>query len=212
MQIPTHDHAESLLQEAAEMNPGPWVGHSRTAAEAARRIAARLDGMDPEAAYVLGLLHDIGRRCGVHGMRHITDGYYFLEGLGYSSAARICLTHSFPLQEPRSMLGWDGTREDEQFVYCTIEDMEYDDYDRLIQLVDALAFPGGCCLIEKRMVDVVMRYGFNAYTTRKWQAHFAILRNFEECTGGSIYALLPNIIHTTFGENFSTAPGTSTAK
>ena len=34
----------------------------------------------------------------------------------------------------------------------------YDDYDRLVQLWDAWAMPSGFCLLEKRFVDVTMRY------------------------------------------------------
>ena len=70
MRIPDRYQAELWLQEAGELNPGPWVAHSRYVAEAARNIAARLPTLDVEAAYVLGLLHDIGRRAGVTGMRH----------------------------------------------------------------------------------------------------------------------------------------------
>ena len=187
-----------LLLEAEQLNPGPWSAHSRVAAAAARNIAARLPGMDSSAAYIMGLLHDIGRRHGVAGMRHITDGYHFMTALGYSSAARICLTHSFPLQDPKSMLGWDGSEEDRAFVYRCIPQLEYDDYDRLIQLADALALPHGSCLIEKRMVDVVLRYGFNEYTAQKWKAHYAIKQYFEDRIGQSIYALLPDVIETTY--------------
>src|SRR5690606_11813878 len=88
LNIPTLSQAEMLLAEAEQLNPGPWSPHSRVAAAAARKIAACVPGMDSSAAYILGLLHDIGRRHGVAGMRHITDGYHFMTGLGYSSAAR----------------------------------------------------------------------------------------------------------------------------
>jgi hypothetical protein len=202
LDIPTREQAEKLLKEAGQLNPGPWVRHSQVAAEAAFLIAERVPGMDAEGSYILGLLHDIGRRYGVYGMRHITDGFGYMESLGYSRAARICITHSFPLQDPRTMLGWDGTPEEEQFVYHYIASNTYDDYDRLIQLADALALPNGCCLIEKRMVDVSMRYGFNDFTIPKWKAHLAILRGFEEKIGMSIYSVLPNVIETTFGEGF----------
>ena len=82
MRIPDRHQAELWLQEAGVLNPGPWVAHSRHVAEAARNIAARLPSLDSEAAYVLGLLHDIGRRAGVTGMRHVLDGYTFLAAAG----------------------------------------------------------------------------------------------------------------------------------
>ena len=34
-----------------------------------------------------------------------------------------------------------------------VKNAVYDDYDRLVQLCDALALPSGFCLLEKRFVD-----------------------------------------------------------
>lgn len=58
---PTIQEAERLLKEAAQCNPGPWENHSRVAAQCAKKIAEKCMGMNPEKAYVLGLMHDIGR-------------------------------------------------------------------------------------------------------------------------------------------------------
>ena len=52
--------------------------------------------------------------------------------------------------------------------------MEYDDYDRLIQLCDSLANASGFCLMEKRMLDVRLRYGIDEYALRKWRTTFDI--------------------------------------
>ena len=57
---PDRKTAEALLTEAEPHNPGPWGDHSRTAAHCAEAIAAAC-GLDADKAYVLGLLHDIGR-------------------------------------------------------------------------------------------------------------------------------------------------------
>ena len=66
-------------------------------------------------------------------------------------------------------------------------------------MCDALALPGGCCLIEKRLVDVALRHGFNEFTLAKWEAKLAIQREFEAVIGQSIYRLLPGVIENTFG-------------
>ena len=50
---------------------------------------------DGEKAYILGLLHDIGRKFGVRHLGHVSDGDSYMLSLGYDEAARICLTHSF---------------------------------------------------------------------------------------------------------------------
>ena len=42
--------------------------HSMYVAEGAKLIAEQTDNLNPEVAYILGLLHDIGRREGVHAM------------------------------------------------------------------------------------------------------------------------------------------------
>ena len=90
MRLPTVIEAEKLLNEAEQHNPGAWIGHSKTAAFCARAIAKRCDNLDADTAYILGLLHDIGRREGVTDMRHIIDGYNFMTSLGYDDCARIC--------------------------------------------------------------------------------------------------------------------------
>ncbi len=59
--VPTLDEAERILKEAEQLNPGAWVDHSRNVALGARIIAGKTGDMVPELAYVLGLLHDIGR-------------------------------------------------------------------------------------------------------------------------------------------------------
>ena len=95
--VPSREWSERLLAESAALNPGPWEMHSRHVALGAQLIAARCPGLDLERAYILGLLHDIGRRFGVTGMRHVLDGYEFLSKEGFIGAARICMTHSYPI-------------------------------------------------------------------------------------------------------------------
>jgi hypothetical protein len=199
MKIPVLDEAERLLQEANDLNPGPWVEHSRNVALAAKCIAQHTD-LDAEKAFVFGLLHDIGRREGVSGMKHILDGYTFLENLGYSDAARICLTHSFPVKDVYSYSGHkDVSDEQSHFIQDFLNELKFDDYDKLLQLCDCLALPEGICLMEKRMVDVVLRLGFNEFTVQKWKAWFEIKNYFENKIGKSLYAVLPRVINTTFG-------------
>ena len=69
--LPDITEAERLLEESYEMCPGPWKDHSRTAAHCARKIAERCEGMDADKAYILGLLHDIGRRFGHRHLGHV---------------------------------------------------------------------------------------------------------------------------------------------
>lgn len=191
MNIPTVIDAESLLQEAETMNPGPWIGHSRTAAFCARAIAEHYNDLNTDTAYVFGLLHDIGRRFGVTDMKHIIDGYRFMKSLGYEDCARICLTHSFPYKDICSYNGQnDCTAEETGFITAYLKRTNYDDYDKLIQLCDALAFPDGATYIEKRLVEVVLRRGFNDLTIPKWKAFLELKDYFDEKAGKDTYKII----------------------
>ena len=81
----------------------------------------------------------------------------------------------------------------EQFV----KDAVYDDYDRLVQLCDSLALPTGFCILERRFVEVTIRYDFHPYTIARWKKVFAIKDYFDEKCHCSIYELLPGIIENT---------------
>ncbi len=181
MNIPSRAEAENLLNEAATMFPGEWVAHNRVAGKCAEAIAEKCGDIDPEAAYVLGLLHDIGRRFGSSDLRHVINGYKFMQEQGYTDSARICLTHSFPLKDMASYNGHNDCDSDETiFIQSYISKTQYDDYDRLIQLCDAISYPAGPCHLEKRFVDVVMRKGFSELTIPKWQEFYKIKKYFEE--------------------------------
>ena len=186
---PKRAEAEALLKEAEPHNPGKWVAHSRVAAFCAERIAAS-SGMNPDKAYVLGLLHDIGRRFGISHMAHVYKGWKYMLELGYPAVARICLTHSYSTQSLDDAIGnADITNEQYEELSKALLNCEYDDYDRLIQLCDSIAMAEGVADIEKRMTDIKNRYG--KYPQRKWDKNIALKKYFEKKAGtDSIYGLL----------------------
>ena len=185
---PTIEEAEALLREAESRNPGLWGNHSRVAARCAEKIAAAA-GMDRERAYVLGLLHDIGRRFGIRHLGHVSDGYHYMMELGYPAVARICLTHSFNLPTLDVYVGKrDITPEQQEEMQTLLDGVQYDDYDRLIQLCDCLAGTEGVMDMEARMADVKRRYGF--YPQEKWDANLKLKRYFEEKAGKDIYEIV----------------------
>jgi hypothetical protein len=205
MKIPTIEQANNMLQEAKIINPGPWVAHSLNTAEAARIIASKLPEINEDYAYILGLLHDIGRRYGVTDLRHVLDGYQYLCSQGYEDAAQICLTHSFPLQDTGTFAGdWDCTENEKQIISKMLQSFTYTIYDRLIQLCDCIAMPSGFCLMEIRFIDVAMRRGLNENFQERWQAYFDLRDEFSHKLGYSIYQLLPGIVENTF--HFSIQP------
>ena len=184
---PSVEEAEILLQEAESCNPGPWSNHSRIAALCAKKIA-QAAGMEAEKAYVLGLLHDIGRKFGKGHLTHVYDGWRYMQQLGYHDVARICLTHSFSVPTLHVYVGnCDIPQSRQHELEDTLEAISYDDYDRLIQLCDCLAGAEGVVDMEDRMADVKRRYG--NYPQEKWDANMALKAYFEEKTGSNIYDL-----------------------
>lgn len=203
MSIPSLEEAEAFLNDAQARNPGPWISHSLNVGRAAQAVAEHCAGLEPRRALILGYLHDIGRREGITANRHMLDGYTFLAARGFEDAARICLTHSFPISDNLSLEtavgAWDCSEEERAFVQRYLEGVTYTDYDRLLQLCDCLALPSGCCTLEKRFVDVTLRYGFNDFTLPRWRAYLDLQTYFEEKMERPLYAVLPGIVETTLG-------------
>ena len=194
--LPTKEQALEELRIAGEMNPGPWVKHSENAGIAARNIAEKIPGMDPDKAYVVGLLHDIGRRVGIVDIpTHIYEGYKYCMSKGWDEAARVCMTHSYRLMKEE--FDYEPTSDMEKEIKKFICSTEADDYDKLIQLCDSLAVDYGFVILEKRFVDVTRRYGIMEGYIKGWDVSFAIKEAFEEKMGCSIYDVLPDIGRTT---------------
>lgn len=189
---PMRQEAEALLAEAAQCNPGPWEAHSRVTARCAEKIAERCPEMDAEKAWVLGLLHDIGRKFGVKHLGHVYDGWQYMLRSGYDEAARICLTHSFNEGKLESYIGnFDITKEETEALRLALAQTVFDDYDRLIQLCDSLAGADGVMNIEDRMLDVKRRYG--RFPQSKWDKNLELKAYFEQMTGGDIYTVVGGI-------------------
>lgn len=186
--LPTREEAIALVKEGLSLNPGPWGRHCLTAAHCAEKIAAACGDLDPEKAYILGLLHDIGRRFGVRHLGHVSDGFSYMRSLGYEEAARICLTHSFNNHSVQEYIGkFDISDEELALIETELAKVVYDEYDLLIQLCDSLAGAEGVLDIEERMGDVKRRYG--SYPQAKWDANVELMHYFEEKMGADIYTV-----------------------
>lgn len=191
--------AERALEQACESNPGPWADHARYVALACQNIALRCPHLDGDQAYIYGILHDIGRYAGVSSERHLIDGYRYCMERGWEKAAQICISHAFMIQDIATSIGvFDMPVEDKAFIESFVKNAVYDDYDLLVQLCDALALPSGFCLLEKRFVDVTIRYGIHPATVDRWKAVLAIKTRFEKRMGCSIYEVLPGVIENSF--------------
>lgn len=186
---PSKEEAEKILVEAESCNPGPWGNHSRVVAECAEKIAKLCGDMNSDKAYVLGLLHDIGRKFGTRHLGHVYDGYHYMRKLGYDEAGQICLTHSFCNHDLKNYIGnMDITKEEQEEVEKALEESEFDDYDRLIQLCDGLGGAEGPLDMVARMEDVKQRYGY--FPQDKWIMNLGLKTYFEYKTGKDIYEII----------------------
>lgn len=187
--LPTREKAEELLIEAERCNPGAWGNHSRVTAHCAEKIAQECGDLDSDKAYIVGLLHDIGRKFGVSHLRHVSDGYSYMLSLGYDEAAKICLTHSFNGQTTDEYVGnFDTTEEELKMIQDALKIAVMDEYDKLIQLCDSIAGSDGVLEIEERMEDVKNRYG--SYPQEKWDNNLKLKKHFEEKMGKNIYSVV----------------------
>lgn len=194
--LPTRETAETLLREAELCNPGPWGNHSRVAAHCAERIALYCKDLDPDKAYILGLLHDIGRKFGVRHLGHVSDGYSYMMSLGYDEVARVCMTHSFTDGTTNDYVGkFDTSEEEMKLIQNTIKSIELDDYDKLIQMCDALSGSEGVMNMEDRMNDVRRRYG--SYSQKKWDSNMALRQYFEQKMGKDLYEVVEKATYRT---------------
>lgn len=195
----TRSIAEKALEEAFRRNPGPWADHSRYVSLACENIARRCPHLDADDACIYGLLHDIGRYAGVSSEKHLIDGYRYCIARGWEKAAQICISHAFMIQDIGTSVGvLDIPPEDQAFLAAFVKNAVYDDYDRLVQLCDALALPSGFCLLEKRFVDVAIRYGCHPALVDRWKAILTIQAHFQQIMGCSIYDCLPGVIENSF--------------
>ncbi len=197
------DRAHAELEKAEKSNPGPWTDHSKYAALACQNIAQKCPHLDPVQAYILGLMHDIGRHVGVTSNRHLVDGYHYCMHYGWDKAAQICVTHAFIIKDIHSLLGtYDMTPQEFEWLKAFVENVTYDDYDLLVQLCDKLAMPTGFCLIEKRFVDVALRYGTQPIMVPRWKRIYEIKDHFEKIMGCSIYDVLPGVVENSMRISF----------
>ncbi|MFX1389812.1 MAG: HD domain-containing protein [Promethearchaeota archaeon] len=208
MKLPDIKIVKKWLEDGKVKNPGPWVKHSEVVAIAAKMIAGYIDNLDQEQAYIMGLIHDIGRIAGKTKERHTIDGFNFLKEKGYEDLARICITHCFPNKDINANIAiWDCDESELDFIKNFLRKCKYNDYDRLIQLCDCISMEDKYVLIEKRLIDVALRYNLieqvplSVPILKKWQKYLKIKQDFDKLIGKPIYSLLPNVIENSFGFN-----------
>jgi hypothetical protein len=80
---------------------------------------------------------------------------------------------------------FDTTEEETNLIKTKLKEVKCDDYDKLIQLCDAISGAEGVMDIIDRMSDVKARYG--DYEQSKWDTNLALKDYYENKMGKNLY-------------------------
>lgn len=167
--------------------------HTTKIAEICQTLASQIDGLNPERAYILGLMHDYGKRINerVANRFHGLEGYHVLLGMGYPHLARICLTHTFPVHDFDIDFYPNYNIADLLEVKNILKDIIYDDYDRLVQYADKLCEGLNIVSFEQRMSALVTRYHLQQKHSDYLLAESKVLKDyFDKLCGIDTYKVL----------------------
>lgn len=134
--IPNRDKIKYYLKESNK-NLGSRVNHSLLIAKSAENIGKEI-GLDPDICYAIGALHDIGKAENNKHAKHIIRGFEILREDSYFFPARIAITHAFTIKDIKSYSGkLNITSREKNIIENFLFQIEYNDYDKLIQLLDS---------------------------------------------------------------------------
>lgn len=170
-----------------------YIFHTKGVAESARIIAENTLYLKPDKAYVLGLLHDYGKKYDERKSKifHARAGYEELSDMGYNDCAKICLTHSFPDKNFDDKDYSSYLPEWIEWSHKHLQNIEYDDYDRLIQLCDMFFEGLNKVSFEKRFQGIRQRYNLKPEQTVNME-NFALINKqyFSNLCKCDVYKLL----------------------
>ena len=201
--IPSLQKAKQLWQEGIDFRlnqPYAWpthkeyIFHTTGVAESAQKIAKKTPYLNPEKAYIIGLLHDYGKKYDekLTGKFHGQTGYEELLKLGYDECARIRLTHSFPNKNFNNKYYASYRPEWLSWAHQKLDEIEeYNDYDRLIQLCD-MFFEGMSKVgFEERFAGIRKRYGLSKEQTAEQEEYAKKNKKyFDTLCGMDVYKIL----------------------
>lgn len=128
--------------------------HVFNVAKIAEEFARHTNGtLDPDTAYILGLLHDIGRIKDetVTNIPHGIEGFNYLNENGYPKLAPICLTHCF-ISKNVDIKNYPAyNAELLSKVKDYLDSIEYNDYDRIVQMADMFSRGKEILSIQQRL-------------------------------------------------------------
>ena len=166
--------------------------HTIGVASAAEKIAQQIPSMDKEKAFVLGLLHDYGKRINerIEGYFHGREGYEQMMKMGYPDVAKVCLTHTFS-EKDFSDKNYSYPQEWKDWARQMLKNITYDDYDRLICLCDKFFEGLSIVSISGRVKGIVNRYHLSKTAEESlFKQSMELKKYFDKKTGQDIYQIL----------------------
>lgn len=160
----------------------------------AQKTAGKPGALDPDKAYALGLLHDIGRwrPSSLKSVPHEVLGYKTLQMLGLEEASPIALTHSMPAPEFTkgefsNKAIFMGNNDAQNYGERFIRHHEMDDYDHLIQFCDVISNHDCNRKIEDSLEGFQARFGFSQEREDKFNAIISNMHEFENKYDINVY-------------------------
>lgn len=161
-----------FLKNGMEINTSSWINHSFNVAIVSKKIASVLDDADEDTCYVLGLLHDVGRKFKTD-MEHTVYGFEYLVSHGYENEAIICLTHSHihgercANNEP-AVPWWewiDGKsvfHDNQDDLTDFLKNYSYSVYDNIVSIADLMATDKNVMSVYERILKLSQRTNSNS--------------------------------------------------
>lgn len=181
-----------------------YHNHIYGVAEIAKEIASRTTDLDPQKAYFMGLLHDIGKiRENVFNRHHGIIGYEMLKDID-KDIAGVCITHMFGTNtNPKFDNNFFGKQDDYNFISNYLKNNQLTEYDKLIQCCDTLADSRGFVTIEQRAQDYEKRHGMKL-PQGALEPRIKLKESFDKKIGVDIYSLYPALTARKFFINSGT--------
>lgn len=153
-----------------------YHNHVYGVAEIAKRIAQKTPNLDPEKAFVLGLLHDVGKiHQQIEGRFHGVVGFEMMMKQGAEDVALSSLLHTFPFNRlpeyDKVSNTFLGHIEDYEKTLDFAQHKKLDDYDLLVQMADSVVDLRGFVTLEQRAEEAERAHNIKISDEEKQARH-----------------------------------------
>lgn len=185
----------------------PWELHCKDVALKSELIAKYIKNIDPEYAYIYGLVHDIGRiteEGRKNPKSHPIEGWKFMNNKGYPDFAMSCITHSFPCLEDITLVPgmchpeWKPDADITKFKYDYIDSFIINKlknykstiYDKIVLLSDLMSGGNNTISIQNRLDQIYLKFGDKPNRNKVYHEIYNRKCEVEELTEKTIESIV----------------------